>query len=74
MSIKIERVAVDYSVSSRYPTFADYKGCLFAMLIGSIVGIFVGVMPGAGASIAVGSGTMKLADGRNIRKALKRCT
>lgn len=49
---KIERVAVDYSVSSRYPSFADYKGCFLAMLIGSIVGVFVGVMPGAGASIA----------------------
>jgi len=49
---KIKRTKVDYKVTSKYPTFGDYKSCFPIMLLGSIIGIFVGAMPGAGASIA----------------------
>ncbi len=49
---KIERVPVDLGVSSKYPTFRDYRICLPIIIMGSIIGIFVGAMPGAGASIA----------------------
>jgi len=49
---KIKRVKVEDKVISEYPTFGEYKSCLFIMVLGSLIGVFVGVLPGAGASIA----------------------
>jgi putative tricarboxylic transport membrane protein len=35
-----------------FPTFKDLKACRFAFLNGSIVGFFIGVLPGAGSTIS----------------------
>lgn len=48
----IKRASVEYNISSKYPSFGDFKHCLPIMILGTLIGIFVGAMPGAGASIA----------------------
>lgn len=49
---KIKRAVVEYRITSKYPSTLDFIRCLPSMLIGSVIGMFVGAMPGAGASIA----------------------
>jgi len=49
---KIKRVKAEEKVISEYPTFGEYKNCLPIIVLGAIIGVFVGVLPGAGASIA----------------------
>ncbi|MBL3539694.1 tripartite tricarboxylate transporter permease [Aminivibrio sp.] len=49
---KIKRAVVEYRITSKYPSNLDFIRCLPSMLIGSVIGMFVGAMPGAGASIA----------------------
>jgi putative tricarboxylic transport membrane protein len=49
---KIRREVVEYRITSKYPSTLDFIRCLPSMLMGSAIGMFVGAMPGAGASIA----------------------
>ena len=45
-------IAVPKGLKNLLPTWQDLKDCRFAFLNGSIVGFFVGVLPGGGSTIA----------------------
>lgn len=47
-----KRAKTEYKVLSKYPTFGEYKSCFPTTILGSLIGVFVGALPGAGASIA----------------------
>jgi putative tricarboxylic transport membrane protein len=47
-----QMIAVPKGLRNLLPTWQDLKDCRFAFLNGSIVGFFVGVLPGGGSTIA----------------------
>jgi putative tricarboxylic transport membrane protein len=47
-----EKITFDYKSSLKLPTLKEYKGLAPTILRGSIIGTFIGAMPGAGATIA----------------------
>jgi len=49
---KIDLFTVPKGLRNLMPTWQDIKDCRFAFLNGSVVGFFIGIIPGAGASIA----------------------
>ncbi|MBI2986824.1 MAG: tripartite tricarboxylate transporter permease [Deltaproteobacteria bacterium] len=49
---KIDLFKVPKGLRNLLPTLQDLKDCRFAFLNGSVVGFLIGVMPGAGATIA----------------------
>ena len=43
----------DQAVTNIMPTFSEIKGFLLAALVGGLIGVFIGIVPGTGGAIAV---------------------
>ena len=43
----------DQSVTNIMPTFSEIKGFLLAAIVGGLIGVFIGIVPGTGGAIAV---------------------
>ena len=43
----------DQEVKDIMPTFAEIKGFLLAAIVGGLIGVFIGIVPGTGGAIAV---------------------
>ncbi|MDP0926595.1 tripartite tricarboxylate transporter permease [Paracoccus onubensis] len=46
------REKAEYSVASLFPHFADFLHCKWTLLSSALIGFFVGILPGAGATAA----------------------
>jgi putative tricarboxylic transport membrane protein len=46
------RNAAEYSMSSLFPRFSDFLQCKWTLVTSALIGFFVGVLPGAGATAA----------------------
>lgn len=43
----------EQAVTDVFPTFSEIKGFLLAAIVGSFIGVFIGIVPGTGGAIAV---------------------
>ena len=46
------RASAEYSMSSLFPRFSDFLRCKWTLATSSLIGFFVGILPGAGATAA----------------------